>query len=99
QAELRPAPCDFFSPQLFALDSRSCQHLARASQICVFFIAQPEHTGSMKDLAANARLQFAPLRQRAHRPARVEFVRSVAHAYDTGLSTGTRAAVARPVGV
>src|SRR2546426_12694907 len=75
------------------------ERLERAEGVMVFGARQPEHAGAMKQRPVRMAEEVLPQSQRAHSPARINFIRAVAHADDSRLATGTRAAIGRAVGI
>src|SRR2546422_1156036 len=53
----------------------------------------------MKQRPVRTAEEVLPQSQRAHSPARINLIRAVAHADDSRLATGTRAAIGRTVGI
>src|SRR5437899_1014 len=93
ESELRPTLPDLFRVEFLPCDSGLGQHAAQTLQIRVVPVAQPEHTGLVKNFSARARGELTPERQGAYGPARIEFVRAISHAYNAGFAARAGTAV------
>src|SRR5216683_4088279 len=65
----------------------------------VSVVAHPQHAGLVKKRTFDAHKEFLPYRQRPRRPARIKFIRPIAHADDACLAPGTGTAVGRAIGI
>src|SRR5450432_3259120 len=80
-------------------DTDVLQRLPGLTHVHVVLAREPQHPGLMKKRSFYALRQRFPLRQRSHRPARIQLVATVTHADDARLAAGTGAAVRRAISV
>jgi hypothetical protein len=92
-ANLREALRDLRRRQSLVRDAEIAQRPLRVGDVAVLSARHPQHARAMENRLPAARVEFFPHAKRAHRPTRIQRIRTVTHADHARFAARTRTTV------
>src|SRR5216684_7682576 len=99
QSDLRISFLQLLPAQLHEHTTASRQHLFSLPHSQIVLPPQPQNSRFMKQPLPHRRKKLLPLRQRHHRPSRIQLIRSISHANNPRLPRRTRPRIPRPISI